>query len=333
MIKYLETILYHYDKHFTDGLNDYEQLKSGVSDKLILRLKTTGKSIIGIYNSYSKENITFLEFTKVFDSLGLNVPKILYVSDDFKVYFLSDLGENTLFDSIKIIKNRESLISLYEKALEYLIKFQYFGKQKINFSYCFETRVFDKEQIYLDTSKFESFYIDKFLNSKSKFHKDSFINNILNVTVKVSDNYFMYRDFQPRNIVHNNDDLYFVDYQSGRLGPPQYDLISFLYSGSISITQEERNLLSGFYFDEFSKYEKIDKAKQMESLDYFALLRIIQVLGSYCYSYFEKGNKKILDKIPTAIENLKTLKLQDKNLKLVQKFILDSHFIHTSKHQ
>jgi aminoglycoside/choline kinase family phosphotransferase len=333
LIKYLETILYHYDKHFTDGLNDYEQLKSGVSDKLILRLKTTGKSIIGIYNSYSKENITFLEFTKVFDSLGLNVPKILYVSDDFKVYFLSDLGENTLFDSIKIIKNRESLISLYEKALEYLIKFQYFGKQKINFSYCFETRVFDKEQIYLDTSKFESFYIDKFLNSKSKFHKDSFINNILNVTVKVSDNYFMYRDFQPRNIVHNNDDLYFVDYQSGRLGPPQYDLISFLYSGSISITQEERNLLSGFYFDEFSKYEKIDKAKQMESLDYFALLRIIQVLGSYCYSYFEKGNKKILDKIPTAIENLKTLKLQDKNLKLVQKFILDSHFIHTSKHQ
>jgi aminoglycoside/choline kinase family phosphotransferase len=333
LIKYLETILYHYDKHFTDGLNDYEQLKSGVSDKLILRLKTTGKSIIGIYNSYSKENITFLEFTKVFDSLGLNVPKILYVSDDFKVYFLSDLGENTLFDSIKIIKNRESLISLYEKALEYLIKFQYFGKQKINFSYCFETRVFDKEQIYLDTSKFESFYIDKFLNSKSKFHKDSFINNILNVTVKVSDNYFMYRDFQPRNIVHNNDDLYFVDYQSGRLGPPQYDLISFLYSGSISITQEERNLLSGFYFDEFSKYEKIDKAKQLESLDYFALLRIIQVLGSYCYSYFEKGNKKILDKIPTAIENLKTLKLQDKNLKLVQKFILDSHFIHTSKHQ
>lgn len=333
MIKYLETILYHYDKHFTDGLNDYEQLKSGVSDKLILRLKTTGKSIIGIYNSYSKENITFLEFTKVFDSLGLNVPKILYVSDDFKVYFLSDLGEKTLFDSIKFIENRESLISLYEKALEYLIKFQYFGKQKINFSYCFETRVFDKEQIYLDTSKFESFYIDKFLNSKSKFHKDSFINNILNVTVKVSDNYFMYRDFQPRNIVHNNDDLYFVDYQSGRIGPPQYDLISFLYSGSISITQEERNLLSGFYFDQFSKYEKIDKAKQMESLDYFALLRIIQVLGSYCYSYFEKGNKKILDKIPTAIDNLKTLNLQDRNLKLVQEFILDSHFIHTSKHQ
>ena len=143
----------------------------------------------------------------------------------------------------------------------------------------------------------------------------------------------MYRDFQPRNIVHNNDDLYFVDYQSGRLGPPQYDLISFLYSGSIIITLDERSLLSGFYFDEFSKYVKTDKNRQMESLDYFALLRIIQVLGSYCYSYFEKGNKKILDKIPTAIENLKTLKLNDKNLKLVQEFILDSHFIHTSKHQ
>ncbi|MFZ4591692.1 MAG: hypothetical protein ACOYN6_11885, partial [Ignavibacteria bacterium] len=296
MLKYLETILRLYDKNFTEGLNDYEHLKSGVSDKLIIRIRTTEKSIIGIYNSYSKENITFLEFTKVFDSLGLNVPKILYVSDDFKVYFLSDLGENTLYDSINIIKDRKSLILLYKKALGYLIKFQLLGKQKIDFAYCFETRIFDKEQIYLDTSKFESYYIDKFLNFRSKFHKDSFINNILNVTVKVSDNYFMYRDFQPRNIVHNNDDLYFVDYQSGRLGPPQYDLISFLYSGSISITLDERSLLSGFYFDEFSKYVKTDKNRQMESLDYFALLRIIQVLGSYCYSYFEKGNKKILDK-------------------------------------
>ena len=333
MIKYLETILQIYGKNFTEGYKSYEHLKSGVSDKLIVRIKTTGKSIIGIYNSYSKENITFLEFTKVFNSLGLNVPKILYVSDDFKVYFLSDLGENTLYDTVKTATDRESLISLYRKALGYLIKFQYYGKQKIDFSYCFETRIFDKEQIYLDTSKFETYYIDKFLNSKSKFHKDSFINNILNVTVKVSDNYFMYRDFQPRNIVHNNDDLYFVDYQSGRLGPPQYDLISFLYSGSINVTQDERIIISGFYFDEFSKYEKTDKGRQMESLDYFALLRIIQVLGSYCYSYFEKGNKNISEKIPTAIENLKTLKLQDNNLKLVQEFILDSHFIHTSKHQ
>lgn len=332
MLKYLETILKHYDKNFTEALTDYEHLRSGVSDKLIIRIRTTGESIIGIYNSYSRENITFLEFTKVFNKLGLNVPNILHVSDDFKVYFLSDLGENTLYDSIRKIKDRESLVSLYKKALTYLIHFQYSGKQNINFSYCFETRVFDKEQIYLDTSKFESFYVDKFLNLKSKFHKDSFINNILNFTVKVSDNYFMYRDFQPRNIVHNNDDLYFVDYQSGRLGPPQYDLISFLYSGSIDITQEERNLLSAYYIEEFSKYEKIDKASQMKSLDYFALLRIIQVLGSYCYSYFEKGNKNILNKIPTAIENLKTLKLNDKNLKLVQEFILESHFIHTSKH-
>lgn len=333
MIKYLEIILRVYSQNFTEDFKDYEHLKSGVSDKLIIRIKTSGKNIIGIYNSYSKENITFLEFTKVFDSLGLNVPKILYISDDFKVYFLSDLGEKTLYDSISTNNNRESLVSLYKKALGYLIRFQYLGKQKIDFSYCFETRLFDKEQIYLDTSKFESFYVDKYLNFKSKFHKDSFINNILKVTVKISDNYFMYRDFQPRNIVHNNDDLYFVDYQSGRLGPPQYDLISFLYSGSINITQNERSLLSEFYFDEFSKYVKIDKDRQMESLDYFALLRIIQVLGSYCYSYYAKGNKRILDKIPTAIENLKSLKLQDYNLKLVQEFILESHFIHTSKHQ
>lgn len=332
-MKYLNTILQTYSNNFSETYTSYKQLMSGVSDKLIIRIKSSDSSVIGIYNSFTRENITFLEFTKVFADLGLNVAKVLYVSDDFKVYFLSDLGEKTLFDSIKNIKNRDELVSIYKKALVYLIKFQIYGKQKINFSHCFETRVFDKEQIYLDTDKFEFYYVNKFLNSHTKFHKDSFINNILKVTINVSGNYFMYRDFQPRNIVHNNNDLFFVDYQSGRLGPPQYDLISFLYSGSIDITPEERILISEFYCDEFAKYENLNRDNFLESLDYFALLRIIQVLGSYCYSYFEKGNKKILDKIPTAIENLKTLKLNDKNLKLVQEFILDSHFIHTSKHQ
>ncbi len=332
-MKYLDIILDKYSKNFSETCTGYAQLKSGVSDKLIIRLKSSNDSVIGIYNSYTRENITFLEFTKVFQELGLNVPAILYVSDDFKVYFLSDLGEKTLYDSINSIKDRELLISLYKKALQYLIRFQIYGKQKINFSHCFETRIFDKEQIYLDTDKFELYYIDKFLNSKSKFHKDSFINNILKETIKVSENYFMYRDFQPRNIVYNNNDLFFVDYQSGRLGPPQYDLISFLYSGSIDITLDERDLLSRYYIDEFYRYKKINKDKFFESLDYFALLRIIQVLGSYCYSYIGKGNKNIINKIPKAINNLKTLKLEDKNLKLVQEFILDSHFIHTSKHQ
>ena len=332
-MKYLESILLSFANNFSEDFSDYEQLKSGVSDKLIIRIKTHAKNFIGIYNSYSKENITFLEFTRVFAGLNLNVPEVLYVSDDFKVYFLSDLGMDTLHDTINRIDDRSKLLSLYKKALEHLIKFQFYGRDNIDFSLCFETRVFDKEQIYLDTDKFESFYVDKFLNCKSKFHKDSFINNILKHTVKISDNYFMYRDFQPRNIVHSNNDLYFVDYQSGRLGPPQYDLISFLYSGSIDVTTEERILLSEFYFDEFSKYVNSDKHRQLATLDYFALLRIIQVLGSYCYSYFAKGNKDILKKIPTAINNLRNLKLEDVYLRLVQEFILESHFTHTSKHQ
>ncbi len=106
MLKYLETILQTYNKNFSEVYTGYEQLKTGVSDKLIIRIKSANNSVIGIYNSFTRENITFLEFTKVFEKLGLNVAKILYVSDDFKVYILSDLGEKTLFDSIKINKGQ-----------------------------------------------------------------------------------------------------------------------------------------------------------------------------------------------------------------------------------
>ena len=108
-MKYLDTILQTYGKYFSDSYTGYEPLTSGVSDKRIIRIKSSNSSVVGIYNSFTRENITFLEFTKVFAELGLNVAKILYVSDDFKVYFLSDLGEKTLFDSDKGYKGQRSI--------------------------------------------------------------------------------------------------------------------------------------------------------------------------------------------------------------------------------
>ncbi len=327
-----EEILKKFKSVFPEEVKSYDKLKGGVSDKLIIRISTRNNSFIGIYNERIKENEAFIGFTQVFNNLKLNTSKILHVSEDRKIYYVTDLGKYTLFDIIKLYSKREGLLQVYKKVIEHLVKFQVYGARSINFDLCYETKYFDRHQINLDIDKFKKYFLIKYLGNRTEVLNNKTLDNIFEFTVNSTKNYFMYRDFQPRNIIMNNNEPYFVDYQSGRLGPPQYDLISFLYSGSIDVTNEERIELKKYYFNEFNRFEKLDKNVFFNSLDYFALLRIIQVIGSYSHSYFERKKLNIIEKIPVAINNLQTLNLGNK-LDLLREQITELYTTHTSKRQ
>jgi len=331
MIEYTNNIITEYKNVFSKEPINFEKIKRGVSNKVILRIRNNKKdSIIGIYNKNLKENNAFFSFTKAFSENGLPVPEIIYISKNKNIYFLNDLGKPTLYDYIISKPHRFSLFQLYKKSLQDLLNFQITGKHYIDFNKCFETKVFDAKQINFDIAKFENYFLKLHLINKINLN----IKNVSQILAKIvseqKNDYFMYRDFQPRNIIKNKNKLFYVDYQSGRMGPLQYDLISFLYSGSIDITKIEREELIKYYLKLLSNIVIVDKNKFYNSLKYFTLLRLIQVLGSYCYSNYENKNSEMLKKIPIAIENLKTLNF---NEPILQKFIKDIISIHTSMHQ
>ena len=174
-------------------------------------------------------------------------------------------------------------------------------------------------QMMMDEEKFSNYYVSQF-DEPGKYYKIlnqafEYLNSEL---VKADTGYFMFRDFQPRNIMLKNDSLYFIDYQSGRKGPLHYDLASFLYSGSIELTDEEREFLLKSYLNDI-KY-KTDKREFMKLFKFFILIRLIQVLGSYGYSFHKNKEKKYLDKIQKALANMKSL-LGQFDDKIIDEFI------------
>jgi len=74
-----------------------------------------------------------------------------------------------------------------------------------------------------------------------------------------------------------------------------------------------------------SGYVHIDRKYFYASLKYFALLRIVQLLGSYCFSFYDSGNRFTLSKIPNALKNLKTLKFREEVFNDLKKSILGDY--------
>lgn len=295
------------------SIDSVQELKADASDRKIFRINTGHETHIGIYNENVKENRAFISFSKTFKELSFNVPQIYCVSEDEFFYLEEDLGDMTLF-RFSHEKNYTELVKYYHKAIEDLIGFQLNAIDKIDYNLCVSSKELDDVIIKSDLSKFYNYYIKKYYKEKPGSN-DIDVSLIHGITEKFTSlntntdkNFFMYRDFQPRNIMLKGDSLYYIDYQSGMRGPLQYDLASFLYSGSVFLKEEEKEELLDYYLEIINKQIKIDENGFRETFYYYALLRIFQVLGSYGYQFEKKGDMKMLSKMKKALYNLEEIK-------------------------
>ncbi|MCB0725484.1 MAG: phosphotransferase [Ignavibacteriae bacterium] len=291
-------------------------IKEGASRRQIFRISAGDISCIGIYNENEKENIAFIEFTKAFLNHGLNVPDIYAISKDMKYYIEEDLGDVTLYDLSGTIKNSD-ILRLYEKALTELLRFQIEMKDNLDYDLCYETRVFDKKQLGADLAKFDNYYLKQFGIVIDEKLTETAVLTVSKEFLSEDNSFFTYRDFQPRNIMVKGEDLYFIDYQSGRKGPLLYDLVSFLYSGSINLNEQGREYLLNYYLKCLTNYVFFSRKIMKDKFYYVAVARLLQVLGSYGFTYKEKKDNNILSKIPKALKNLKSVsgKIRDDRIK------------------
>ncbi|MDQ3194523.1 MAG: phosphotransferase [Bacteroidota bacterium] len=307
-------------------MDDFKDIKADASDKKIYRLFVDGTSFIGVYNENKKENLAFINFTKTFSDLNLNVPMILKISDDYLSYLEEDLGDISLF---KLTSDSESHISMnyYKQALSDLIKFQIAGKDHIDYNFCYQAKEFNSEVIRDDFNKFNTFYVRYFMKQNLSEEVLRLIDISCKVISNVDSEYFLYRDFQPRNILFHDNKFYYIDYQTGRKGPLQYDLASFLYSGSIQLSKDERSNLVGHYLSDLRSYIPVNEEEFRHYFYYLSFLRLVQVLGSYAYQFKRKNDKEILKKIPKAIENMKSLKnkIEDAEVRDFITMLTESH--------
>jgi aminoglycoside/choline kinase family phosphotransferase len=283
----------------------------GGSGRKIIRLANEKHRAIGILYGVREENVAFLEFSKHFRSHGLPVPEIYAEDLTHGAYLEEDLGDTTLFEFLS--KNRSGgdispqVVEAYRKVVAVLPRFQVEASRDLNYSVCYPISSFDRQSIAWDLNYFKYYFLRL---AGIPFNEQALEDDFSRLTeflLSAPRDFFLYRDFQSRNIMLQNGDPFFVDYQGGRKGALQYDIASLLYDAKADLPPELRQQLLDHYLDRLSNFIKLDRAAFLQHFYPYVYIRIMQALGAYGFRGFYERKAHFLQSVPYALKNLRWL--------------------------
>lgn len=300
-----------FENHFGEEAESMEMLPLSGSYREYIRLKSTHNSAIGAWNADVKENNAFLTFSAQLRLSGIPVPEIYAVSDDKTTYLQQDLGNVNLFDFLSEVRNTEgfsqTIVDEYRKVLAILPEIQVVATKNIDYSVCYPRNAFDRQSMMWDLSYFKYYFLKLAkIPFDEQLLEDDFL-RFADYLLTAGNNYFMYRDFQSRNIMLKDGGVFFIDYQGGRKGALQYDLASLLYDGKADIPQHIRDELLRFYLDHLEKIMPVNRNEFVKFYQGFVIIRILQAMGAYGFRGFYEKKEHFLKSIPYALDNLSFL--------------------------
>ncbi|MCR5444204.1 MAG: phosphotransferase [Bacteroidales bacterium] len=297
------------------------------SSRRYYRLSGATHTCIGTVASDRRENEAFFAFTRHFRDKGLPVPELYLVDSDRCHYLQQDLGDQTLY-SLLYDKRRQGggfdaeMMDLYRQALADLAAIQQAGID-LDYSVAYPCPAFDSRSIHWDLNYFKYFFLKLLHIDFDEDRLEEDFDRLVSYLLSADCHYFLYRDFNPRNIMlaHSEQSathsplptthyplptLYYIDYQGGRRGAAQYDVASLLYSAKSDLPEAIRTQLLNHYLD--VRGLRGDQRRQW--LDHFwayLLTRILQTLGAYGYRGLYERKDYFIQSIPLALNNLQHL--------------------------
>ncbi len=284
------------------------------SERRYFRLQGTDGPVIGTYGANIKENKTFIYFSRQFKAKALAVPEILAVSKDDMFYLQEDFGNASLLDHLEAEGLTDKVYELFRKSLDALAQLQVKGDEGLDYiNNCLTNTEFGKQAILSDLLYFKYYFLDALRKPYDKQKLMDDFEALSNYLTHTEYKYFMFRDFQSRNIMVTppsgrlGEAVHFIDFQGGMKGAPQYDVASMLWQARANLPDTWKNNLLDDYLESFATVsgKTIDKGVFRSQYNGYVLIRLLQVLGAYGFRGLFERKAQFLTSIPLALGNLR----------------------------
>ena len=302
-----------FEEHFGTPAERVQPLQGelGGSGRRIIRLSGGKHHAIGILYGVREENHAFLEFSRHFLKHGLPVPEIFGQDLERGAYLEQDLGDTSLFEFLSTHRDGESVapeaIEAYRKVVEALPRFQVEAGRDLDYSVCYPCASFDRQSITWDINYFKYYFLRL---AGIPFNEQALENDFWRLTeflLSANCDYFLYRDFQSRNVMLAGGTPYFLDYQGGRKGALHYDIASLLFDAKADLPPDVRQQLLDHYLNALQKYVAIGREEFLHHFYAYVYVRIMQAMGAYGFRGFYERKAHFLQSVPYALKNVRWL--------------------------
>ena len=321
--------------------------QSGSDRRYFRLYNKKGETVIGTHGLNVAENETFVYFAGRFKEKGLPVPEVIAVSYDKTIYLQEDLGDVSLLQVLERQGFQPEVYNLFKESLHQLARLQVLGDEGLNYDKCLTNKEFGKQAIMSDLLYFKFYFLDALRKPYDKQKLMDDFEALSTYLTHTEYKYFMFRDFQSRNIMvrppgpqggsssiqasrkqdankntassqsgdgaaatpplGGGGSVFFIDFQGGMKGAPQYDVASMLWQARANLPDEWKDSLLDDYMDHFEAVigTSIDRDVFRSQYNGYVLIRLLQVLGAYGFRGLFERKAQFLTAIPQALKNLK----------------------------
>lgn len=293
------------------------------SDRLWFRARHQGKSLIlsdhGICLDAAQNNNgtaqlnAFIKIGKHLAGKGIAVPQIMGHDTISGQVAVADLGSTHLAEHIRGM-DEPKIVDWYQRVIDLLIDFSFKGIEEFDTRWTCQTPSYSKQMILdLECKYFMQAFVNKYLGRNEPFENfaRSFFHIADNALMHAM-NGLMHRDCQSRNIMIHNDRPWFIDFQSARPGPIQYDLASLLIDPYVTLSRAVRDQLINYALDKIGLNVSFDTDAFMHAFRYCSISRNLQMLGAFGFLTRVKNKTQFEKYIPAALNGLE-YRLKDLN--------------------
>jgi len=299
----------------------------GASGRKIIRLSGGKFSAIGILYNVREENVAFFEFSRHFRAHGLPVPEIYGEDLSRGAYLEEDFGDTTLFEFLSANRAGSKIslptIEAYRKVVTLLPRFQIEAGRGLNYKACYPRAEFDEQSIAWDLNYFKYYFLKLAgIPFNEQLLEDDF-KRLTAFLLSARSDFFLYRDFQSRNIMLRDGQPFFLDYQGGRKGALQYDIASLLFDSKADLPAALRQELLDLYIHRAGDFVPFEHSVFMHHYYAYVYVRMMQALGAYGFRGFYERKSHFLQSVPYALKNLEWL-LQNVELPIAIPTLMDA---------